>query len=206
MKLLFAPHSPYSSKVRMAARYLGISPGRVRGQHRGENPPELIVNNPLGKIPTLLTDKYEAIFDSRAIMHFLHRTAEKVSIRKTRTKRTDAKFWRLSATASAMPAGHVYERRFRPPELVSQDVIDRNGPRSTEPRTSGQETCRRLARSCTVAISRSPQCIGYLHAALPGEWEKGRAALAEWPATFAKHSEPIRLAPEGLSNRPKAAQ
>ena len=75
MKLFSSPTSPYSSKVRMAAHHLGIDLKDVV-VNTADNPPELIAANPLGKIPTLVTDDGEAIFDSRAIMHYLHRSAK----------------------------------------------------------------------------------------------------------------------------------
>ena len=53
MELLYAPASPYSAKVRMAARYLDIGITDVRVDTNAE-PATLIDNNPLGKIPVLL--------------------------------------------------------------------------------------------------------------------------------------------------------
>ena len=65
MKILCAPTSPYSSKVRMAARYLELDIIEIRVDTNA-GPAILVDNNPLGKIPTLLTDDGHSIFDSIA--------------------------------------------------------------------------------------------------------------------------------------------
>ncbi|RVL99317.1 glutathione S-transferase, partial [Sinorhizobium meliloti] len=54
MKILYSPASPYSNKVRMAAHHAGIAAESVLTE-TNSNPPQLIDNNPLGKIPTLIT-------------------------------------------------------------------------------------------------------------------------------------------------------
>ncbi|MBL8580613.1 MAG: glutathione S-transferase N-terminal domain-containing protein, partial [Rhizobiaceae bacterium] len=48
-KLLYAPASPYSAKVRMAAAYAGVAVEPVVVD-TGKSPPILLEANPLGKI------------------------------------------------------------------------------------------------------------------------------------------------------------
>jgi glutathione S-transferase len=70
MKLLSAPASPYSRKVRivLAEKRIDCDIERVDVQ-----PQDNAVNahNPLGKIPTLLLDDGTAVYDSRVIVEFL---------------------------------------------------------------------------------------------------------------------------------------
>ncbi|MDH4440477.1 MAG: glutathione S-transferase [Rhizobium sp.] len=190
MKLLFAPASPYSSKVRMAARYLDIALEDIR-VNTADNPAELVENNPLGKIPTLITDDGKAIFDSRAIMYFLHRTAEKRLYPKDKAKRTEADV--LEALADGISdclLAIVYERRYRPPELVSQDVIDRQWAKINRSLDHLDKNLPKTGRKLHGGHFALAATLGYLMLRFPGEWENGRAALAEWPATFAKQFEP----------------
>ncbi|KQW30969.1 glutathione S-transferase [Rhizobium sp. Root274] len=190
MKLLFAPASPYSSKVRMAARYLGIALEDVR-VNTADDPSELVEKNPLGKIPTLITDKGEAIFDSRAIMHFLHRTAEKRLYPKDKAKRTEAEVLEaLCDGISDCLLAIVYERRYRPPELVSQDVIDRQWAKINRSLDYLDKTLPKTGKKLHGGHFALAATLGYLMLRFPGEWENGRAALAEWPAIFAKQFEP----------------
>ena len=190
MKLLFAPASPFSSKVRMAARYLDLPLEDVR-VNTADNPAELVENNPLGKIPTLITDDGKAIFDSRAIMHFLHRTAEKRLYPKDNAKRTEAEV--LEALCDGIGdclLAVVYERRYRPPELVSQDVIDRQWAKINRSLDYLDKNLPKTGKKLHGGHFALAATLGYLMLRFPGEWENGRAALAEWPATFAKQFEP----------------
>lgn len=190
MKLLFAPASPYSSKVRMAARYLGIALEDVR-VNTADNPAELIDNNPLGKIPTLITDKGDAVFDSRAIMHFLHRSADKRLYPKDKEKRTEAEVLEaLCDGISDCLLAIVYERRYRPPELVSQDVIGRQWAKINRSLDHLDKSLPKTGKKLHGGHFALAAMLGYLMLRFPGEWENGRAALAEWPAIFAKHFEP----------------
>ncbi len=70
MKLLSAPASPYSRKVRivLAEKRIDCEVERVDVQPQ-DNP--VNAHNPLGKIPTLLLDDGTALFDSRVIVEFL---------------------------------------------------------------------------------------------------------------------------------------
>jgi glutathione S-transferase len=189
MKLLFAPASPYSSKVRMAARYLGIALEDIR-VNTADNPAELVDCNPLGKIPTLITEDGEAVFDSRAIMHFLHRSAEKRLYPKDKAKRTKAEVLEaLCDGISDCLIAIVYEKRYRPPELVSQDVIDRQWAKINRSLDHLDRTLPKTGKTLHGGHFALAATLGYLMLRFPGEWENGRAALAEWPATFAKQFE-----------------
>lgn len=190
MKLLFAPASPYSSKVRMAARHLGIELEEVR-VNTAENPSELIDANPLGKIPTLITEDGTAIFDSRAIMHYLDRRSDKRLYPKKDEKRTEAEV--LEALADGIAdclLAIVYEKRLRPPELVSQDVIERQWAKINRSLDHLDRHLPKTAKKLHGGHFALAATLGYLMLRFPGEWENGRAALTEWPAKFAKHFEP----------------
>lgn len=190
MKLLFAPASPYSSKVRMAARHLGIELEEER-VNTAENPPELVDTNPLGKIPTLITDDGTAIFDSRAIMHYLHRIGDKRLYPKKDEKRTEAEV--LEALADGISdclLAIVYEKRYRSPELVSQDAIDRQWAKINRSLDYLDKHLPKTAKKLHGGHFALAATLGYLMLRFPGEWENGRAALTEWPAKFAEHFEP----------------
>jgi glutathione S-transferase len=190
MKLLFAPASPYSSKVRMAARHLGIELEEIR-VNTAENPSELLDANPLGKIPTLVAADGTAIFDSRAIMQYLHRASDKRLYPKKTEKRTEAEV--LEALADGIAdclLAIVYEKRFRPPELVSQDVIERQWAKINRSLDHLDKHLPKIGKKLHGGHFALAATLGYLMLRFPGDWEKGRAALTEWPAKFAKAFEP----------------
>src|SRR6218665_829010 len=125
MKLLYAPASPYSAKVRMAARHLGIAITDVKTDTNAA-PAELTDSNPLGKIPVLIREGEAPIYDSIAIMHFLDRLSGGKLYPKKHEKRTDAEV--LEALCDGVMdclLAIVYERRSREEEKIHQPWIDK---------------------------------------------------------------------------------
>lgn len=74
MKLLFAPPSPFSRKVRVLAHELGLS-DRIEGVsvHTLPTNPhaDVAAANPLSKIPVLICDDGASLYDSRVITEYL---------------------------------------------------------------------------------------------------------------------------------------
>ncbi|MCA6289269.1 MAG: glutathione S-transferase N-terminal domain-containing protein, partial [Phenylobacterium sp.] len=66
MKLLLSPASPYARKVWLAAAELGLA-DRIETLNASASPvaenPELSALNPLGKIPVLVTDDGQSLYD-----------------------------------------------------------------------------------------------------------------------------------------------
>ena len=186
MKLLYSPTSPYSAKVRMAAHYLDI---QLEGivVNTSEDPSELITANPLGKIPTLVTDDGQAIFDSRAIMHFLHRSAKTRLYPKKDEGRTEAEVLEaLCDGTNDCLLAIVYEKRFRPPELVSQSAIDRQWSKVERSLDYLNANMPKFGKTLHGGHFALASMLGYLMLRFPGEWENGRTRLAAWPAKFSE--------------------
>ncbi len=71
MKLCYSPTSPYVRKVVVCAAELGLS-DRIELTPSGpQNAAEVRRDNPLGKVPALLTDAGEALYDSPVICEYL---------------------------------------------------------------------------------------------------------------------------------------
>ena len=73
MKLHWSPRSPYVRKVMIAAHELGLADRlqTVRTVVAMDKPvPELMVENPLSKIPTLVTEDGMILYDSVVIMEY----------------------------------------------------------------------------------------------------------------------------------------
>src|SRR5690606_32405903 len=72
MKLMWSPLSPYVRKVRMTATMKGLD-GRFEPVPSDTNAGDPALNklNPLGKVPCLITDEGEAIYDSHVICEYL---------------------------------------------------------------------------------------------------------------------------------------
>ena len=74
MKLYFSPFSPYVRKCLVVGHELGLD-ARITllpsAAHPIQRDQAIIANNPLGKVPTLLTDEGLALYDSRVICEYL---------------------------------------------------------------------------------------------------------------------------------------
>lgn len=128
-QILYSPASPYSAKVRMAAQHAGIPFESVVVTTSAE-PENLINANPLGKIPTLVTDDGKSVFDSRAIMQYLNRISGNKLFPRNAEKRTDAERYEAIADGlSDVLLAHVYERRMRPEERCTSRGLICNGAR-----------------------------------------------------------------------------
>jgi len=198
MKLLFASASPYSAKVRMAAHYSGFALDAVKTDTGAEGH-ELVDNNPLGKIPTLLTDNDGAVYDSRAIMQYMDRSTGRKVYPRNAARRTEAEV--LEALCDGICDALlliVYERRFRPEEKVHQDWIDRQWKKVERGLDHLNANLPRTTKSLHGGHFALAAMLGYLALRFDGKWERGRAKLKNWPAKFEKvfpaHSE---LKPQG---------
>jgi len=75
MKLFFSQTSPYVRKVMICAHELGLSnqiellPSKASPVDRDKS---IVEKNPLGKVPTLLTQEGLALYDSRVICEYLN--------------------------------------------------------------------------------------------------------------------------------------
>jgi glutathione S-transferase len=183
-KLLFATPSPYSAKVRMAAAYAGIVLEEIP-TNTGDEPEQLLKNNPLGKIPVLLTDEGENLFDSRAITQYLNRASKNALFPRNPAKRLEAE--RLEALADGICdclLAHVYERRFRPEEIVHQPWLDKQWKKVTRALDHLEASPPKLPKRITAGQIALRACLGYLDLRFPGKWERGHSRLKRWAKRF----------------------
>jgi glutathione S-transferase len=73
-RLLFAPTSPYVRKVMVCAHLGGIAPQLElvdSAAHPIRRDPAIAAHNPVGKVPTLVLDDGQALYDSPVICEYL---------------------------------------------------------------------------------------------------------------------------------------
>ena len=72
MKLFYSPTSPYVRKVMACAMAAGVQ-GQITKvpANPWDSPAELLAQNPLSKVPCLVTDDGVALFDSPVICEYL---------------------------------------------------------------------------------------------------------------------------------------
>jgi glutathione S-transferase len=122
MQLLFAPTSPFVRKVMVCAHLTG-QVDRIElldsAAHPIQRDPRIAAHNPLAKVPTLILEDGQALYDSRVICEYLASRAGAASIfpasgadRWTALSRQALGDGLLDAALLAR-----YERTARPPEF-----------------------------------------------------------------------------------------
>ncbi|KQY19627.1 glutathione S-transferase [Rhizobium sp. Root482] len=186
MKIFYAPASPYSNKVRMAAHYAGLACEGVLTDSNA-NPPDLAANNPLGKIPTLVTDDGKAVFDSRSIMHFIDRETKGKLYPRNAEKRTEVEI--LEALCDGICdclLAIVYEKRFHPPEKIHQPWIDRQWEKVERGLDHLNGHLPKTGAKLHAGHFALAAMLRYVELRFSGTWQKGRPKLKNWPQKFEK--------------------
>src|ERR1700680_4686212 len=92
MKLRHNPASPYARKVMVCAHELGLA-GKIELLNTAVSPVEtnatLAAENPLMKIPALVTDDGQVLFDSPVICEYLDSVAGSAKISRRRAGAVD---------------------------------------------------------------------------------------------------------------------
>jgi glutathione S-transferase len=74
MKIFFSPASPFVRKCMVIAHELGLA-DRIEKLPSAAGPvardQTIIPSNPLGQVPTFITDEGQALFDSRVVCEYL---------------------------------------------------------------------------------------------------------------------------------------
>jgi glutathione S-transferase len=132
MKLLYNPISPFARMCLITAYELGLSKVLEIVQVEGMSPAvanaEVVKHNPLGRIPTLITDHGHAMHDSRVICeYFAHRAGNKSllpdePVRRFRILTLQSLGQGMADTAVALR----YELAARPEAARWRELIERN--------------------------------------------------------------------------------
>lgn len=184
MKIFYSSASPYSTKVRMAAHFADLDAQPVATDTNAD-PAELLAANPLGKIPTLVTDEGLAVYDSRAIMTYIDRQTKGTLYPRNAAKRTEVDV--LEATADGICdslLAIVYERRFRPEEKIHQPWIDRQWQKVERALDHLEANMPRLGRKPHAGHFALAAMLRYIELRFAGKWQRGRPRLKRFLSRF----------------------
>ncbi len=191
MKLYSATASPFARKVRVCLLELGIEDQvEFMDAHTTPVAPNdmLITQNPLGKIPCLISEDGAAIYDSRVITRYLNDQNE------GGLYPSGPQLWEaltLEATADGMMEAAVlmvYEKRVRPEEMVYNVWLEAQWDkveRALDALESGWEGhLDGPLDMAQIAVGVVLEYLDFRHD--DRDWRKGRDALAKWQAEFAQ--------------------
>ncbi len=198
MKLYCSKTSPYSRKVRVALEELGLSSITDEIVEDPFNPtPDFIGANPLCRIPTLVTEKGEALPDSTLIMDYLQSRAHGLLPLPRGAKRWQTLRRQVIAEGIIDAAvATVFEKR-RPESIVYTQFLDRQA--------AVIKRCVAMLNVDADVFSRSTPgfleitvgvALGYLDLRMPYlEWRKNHEALQAWYDIFATRPSMLKTAP-----------
>lgn len=125
MKLLYSPTSPYARKVRVVAAEKRIEVEMLKVALADPDCP-VIHHNPLGKIPVLILDDGESLFDSRVIVEYLdNRTPLARLIPQENSARMRVRRWESLADGVCDAAILARQEAARPESLRDPAVIEK---------------------------------------------------------------------------------
>ena len=186
MILRSAPPSPFGRKAKIAASMLGLFEHLEIVATDTMNAADPIrAQNPLGKIPALILEDGQILYDSRVIVEFLdHRAGGGTLIPAD----GEARFRALTAQALAdglIEAAilQVYETRFRAPEKHEPRWLEHQAGKVF--RALAAFEAAPPAGPRTVADIALACALGYLDFRFAGAWRDGHPRLVAWLDAFA---------------------
>ncbi len=190
MKLYHSPTSPFVRKVMVTLHLTGQldTVALVPGSGTPTAPNEATVGaNPLGKIPCLVTDEGESLFDSRVICRYLDWRAQGGLYPDGA-----ALFPVLTAEALSdgiMEAGLLatYEWRLRPEEIRYQPWVDGQVAKLNRGVDALERTALVHGGPTNAATVAAGCALGYLDYRFPDlGWRERCPTLAAWYAGFSE--------------------
>lgn len=190
MLLHFSPRSPYVRKVMIAAHEMGLQDKLhcVRTVVGGTTPHrELMKENPLGKIPTLVLADGTLYYDSPVVCEYLDTLNQGPKLFPAAWPERGVALRRLALGDGMLDAALPWlSERFRPAEKQSQPHMDlwREKLVCSVAHLEGEaEALGRDAYSIGhVAIGVALAYLDFRFGEL--EWRKGHPKLTAWHATF----------------------
>jgi glutathione S-transferase len=186
MQLRSSSASPFARKIRIAAAVLGLADRiEIVPADTGDSTDSLRIQNPLGKIPTLVLEDGRTIYDSAVILEFLDFLAGGDKI----IPRGGERFEVLTRAALADGIAEaailkIYEQRWREEGSRSARWLDHQtgkigrGLAAFEAKPPG-------ADEADVAAIALACALGYLDLRFAGGWRSERPRLVAWLEAFA---------------------
>ena len=192
MQLLYTKRSPYARKARVLALEKGVHLDLV-DEDLGNKSQRLLQANPLGKVPTLILDSGESLYDSSVICQYLDGLSdETVFIPKSPQARYKVLKWEAMADDLATSAIYTYMEKIRHPKDFHAQFVQ-NGEGTILNAYQFIEAHLHQLQKLTFAPVAVASAIGYIHFRLPHMQAKGK--LAQWFIEFSKRPSMAQTIP-----------
>ncbi len=192
MKLLYTKRSPYARKVRVVALEKGIQLELI-DEDLAKKSKQLLEANPLGKVPTLLLDNGQVVYDSKVITQYIDELNDKVSmIPKSGQARIDVLKWEAFSDDLVTTGIQVYMEKTRHPNDFHAQFIS-NGEAAINKSYQYIETHLNELKEFSLAPVAVASAIGYIHFRLPHLKVQGK--LAQWFEEISKRPSMAQTIP-----------
>lgn len=187
MKLYFSRTSPFSRKVRIAAILLGLDPQiELVEVDPFADPPELLQANPLGLVPTLVTEDGFAFFESPAICEYLNGIAKELPI----IPPAGAARWtslRLQALGDGIMRASALRRQLQVHGGLDDDQAMSRRQKAVVGRSLDMLETYPLSRHADIGVISVACALGYLDLRYAQDpWRAERPRLSDWFEAFSK--------------------
>jgi glutathione S-transferase len=192
MKLYFSALSPFVRKVRVAAQELGLD-GRIELVTVATTPvamsADLVKVNPLGKLPALVTDDNDLLFDSSVIVEYLDALAgggkliPAAGAERWRVKRTESLADGIADAAVLVR----YETAMRPPEKRWPEWVAAQKRKVAQALDALEGQAWLFDETVDAGKIAIGCALGYLDLRFPElEWRRRCETLGRWYDAFAR--------------------
>jgi glutathione S-transferase len=188
MILRSSPPSPFGRKVKLALGILGLEKDvTIEKADPTDVADSIRQQNPIGKIPALITEDGTVLYDSPVILEYLdHRAGGGKILPKDMNARIKA--LTLQALGDGiLDAGIllVYEGRWRPPEMAVQKWIEHQTGKVTRAMATLEANTPALSDVPDVGQITLACALGYGDLRFGGKWREGHPKLVKWLDAFA---------------------
>ncbi len=188
MILRSTPASPFGRKISIAIGVLGLDREvRTEGADLADASDSIRRQNPLGKVPTLVTDDGTTLFDSRVILEYLdHRAGGGKIVPRDPNARFAA--LRLQALADGMTDAQIlliYEGRWRAPDKHEPKWTDYQSGKIARGFAELEAEPPGLDATPTVGQIALACFLGHRDFRFKGDWRASHPKLVAWLDRFA---------------------
>lgn len=200
LKLIYSPTSPFVRKCMVVAAELGLT-DRLEKVSGTANPvnrdASIVAVNPLGQVPTLITDDGHAIHDSRVICEYLNALGNGSFFPASGNARWEA------LTNQSMADGMLdaallgrYEMGLRPEEYRWADWVSGQVDKINKGLDMFEKSIGQIGDRLDIGTVTLGCTLGYLDFRYPDlGWREGHPALARWYETFSQRPSMQESAP-----------
>jgi len=196
MKLFYSANSPFVRKVLVAAAELGLE---IENVPSPTNPVSqdaaILATNPLGQVPTLITDDGVSLADSRVIIEYLDHLGGGNIIPPVGPKR-----WAVlvdQSTADGMLDSALsmrYEQVLRPVDIRSATWVTAQHGKVGATLDYFEARVSSFGDRVDVGTITIACALAYLDLRFPDEGWRSRAGLAAWFKTFSERPSMLKTA------------